>query len=242
MATATILPATTWAALLDAASEPYRSAGRFAYHFARGKLRGDPAYRGMLERGLLLGRDRILDLGCGQGLLCAWLRAAQRLHDDGIWPAAWPTPPRPHHIAGLELMASDVQRARRALGESCGVTQGDIRKTAYGSVDAVVILDVLHYMDEPAQQDVLNKVRAALPHGGLLLLRIGDAAGGWRFRYSQCVDKVIMLLRGHAWVTTHCRTVTEWQQLLRRCGFDAHSVPMSDGTPFANVLLLAHAA
>jgi 2-polyprenyl-3-methyl-5-hydroxy-6-metoxy-1,4-benzoquinol methylase len=65
-------------ALLDAACEPYRNAGRFAYYFARGKLRGDPVYRAILESGLLLGRARVLDLGCGQGLLAAWLRAAER--------------------------------------------------------------------------------------------------------------------------------------------------------------------
>ena len=74
------------------------------------------------------------------------------------------------------------------------------------------------------------------------LLRIGDAAGGWRFRYSQWVDKAIMLLRGHAWVNTYCRSVPEWLALLRECGFEARTMPMSQGTPFANVLLLAHAA
>jgi cyclopropane fatty-acyl-phospholipid synthase-like methyltransferase len=122
------------------------------------------------------------------------------------------------------------------------VSQGDIRATAFGSVDAVVILDVLHYMDGPAQHTVLRKVHAALPQGGLLLLRIGDAAGGLRFRYSQWVDKVIMLLRGHAWVNTYCRSVTQWLELLRACGFEARAMPMSHGTPFANVLLLARAA
>jgi SAM-dependent methyltransferase len=233
---------TFWAALLDAASQPYLSAGRFAYHFARGKLGGDPAYRGILEQGFLADRERILDLGCGQGLLCAWLGAAQRLYAQGIWPEGWPAPPRPHSVAGIELMNSDVERARRALGSACGVSQGDIRVTPFGAVDAVVILDVLHYMDGRAQQEVLGKVRASLPKGGLLLLRIGDAAGGLRFRYSQWVDKVIMLLRGHAWVTTYCRSVPEWLGLLRECGFDARPMPMSQGTPFANVLLLAHAA
>jgi hypothetical protein len=48
-------------------------------------------------------------------------------------------------------------------------------------------------------------------------------------------------LRGHAWVITHCRSVAQWQQLLRECGFEARAMPMSQGTPFANVLLLAHA-
>ncbi len=240
-ATATAPPRAAWVALLDDASRPYLGAGRFAYHFARGKLGGDPAYRGILEHGLLAERARILDLGCGQGLLSAWLRAAQRLYDTGTWTPGWPAPPRPQSIVGLELMQSDVQRACRALGEECGIAQGDIRHAPFGDVDAVVILDVLHYMDAAAQRHVLHRVRAALPSGGLLLLRIGDAASGLRFRYSQWVDKLVMLLRGHAWVKTHCRSVPQWQELLRECAFDVRAMPMSQGTPFANVLLLAHA-
>jgi cyclopropane fatty-acyl-phospholipid synthase-like methyltransferase len=228
------------AALLDAASEPYRQVGRFAYHFARGKLGGDPAYRALLEQGLLDGRERLLDLGCGQGLLTAWLRAARDLHAAGSWPS-WPAPPNPKSVLGVELMSADVQRACSALGADCGVVQGDIRAAAFGRVDAVVILDVLHYMDAAAQREVLTRVRAALEVGGRLLLRVGDAAGGLRFRYSQWVDQTIMLLRGHSWVRTHCRTVTEWLALLNETGFEARPVPMSEGTPFANVMLISTA-
>jgi cyclopropane fatty-acyl-phospholipid synthase-like methyltransferase len=228
-------------ALLSAASEPYRKVGRFAYHFARGKLSGDPAFNGILQRGLLQARSRVLDLGCGQGLLTAWVRAAHRLHQSGTWPAGWPPPPRPQSIVGIELMPADVQRACRALGADCGITQGDIRSESFGPVDAVVILDVLHYMDDAAQRDVLRRVRAALPDGGLLLLRIGDAAGGWRFRYGQWVDRATMLLRGHAWINTFCRSLTAWQRLVEDSGFEVQAIPMSEGTPFANVLLVGHA-
>ena len=42
---------------------------------AGGKLRGDPVYAALLAQGLLAGRARVLDLGCGQGLLAAWLLA-----------------------------------------------------------------------------------------------------------------------------------------------------------------------
>jgi 2-polyprenyl-3-methyl-5-hydroxy-6-metoxy-1,4-benzoquinol methylase len=72
------------AALLAEACDPYRKAGLFAYFFARGKLGSDPVYRAILERGLLLGRLRILDLGCGQALLTAWLQAAARLCDRAV--------------------------------------------------------------------------------------------------------------------------------------------------------------
>jgi hypothetical protein len=49
--------------LLEAACRPYRSAGRFAYHFARGRLRADPVYDAILSLGLLQGRSRVLNLG-----------------------------------------------------------------------------------------------------------------------------------------------------------------------------------
>jgi cyclopropane fatty-acyl-phospholipid synthase-like methyltransferase len=229
------------ASLVDRASEPYRSAGLFAYNFARSKLSTDPVFRAMLELGLLKGRGHILDLGCGQGLLSAWLQAALFHYEKGNWPPDWPPAPMPRSTRGIELMVRDVERARSALGSACDISQGDIRSAEFGSTDAVVILDVLHYMAEEDQIQVLRRVRAALPARGLLLLRIGDADAGLRFRYGQCVDKLVMLLRGHAWVTTRCRSVAQWSTLLRECGFDVSSAPMSRGTPFANVLMIAHA-
>ncbi len=228
-------------ALLDAACEPYRNAGHFAYYFARGKLRTDPVYRAILESGLLLGRTSVLDLGCGQGLLAAWLRAAERCYESGSWPRTWPPAPRVLSTRGIDLMAREVERARSALGPALNISQADIRSAAFGAVDAVVILDVLHYLTPQAQLEVLQRVRAALPVRGLLLLRVGDAGGGMRFRYGQWSDKLVLLLRGRTVVTQHCRSVAQWRVLLRDCGFDTEVTPMSQGTPFANVLLIAHA-
>ncbi len=228
-------------ALVDLASLPYRRAGRFAYHFARGKLRGDPVFRTLLEHGLLHGRAHILDLGCGQGLLTAWLRTAARCHERGIWPRGWPAPPRAQTIRGMELSAREVARARCALGAECEVEQADIRGTAFGSADAVMLLDVLHYMSPESQREVLERVRAALPQDGLLVLRVGDAEGGVRFRLSQWTDQVIALARGRGLLRLHCRSIAEWQELLRTCHFDSTAQPLSGGTPFTNVLLIAHA-
>ena len=229
--------------MLGAACRPYVKAGPglFAYFFARGKLSGDPIYRAILERGLLAGRHRVLDLGCGQALLAAWLHAAARMHEAGRWPDGWPPAPRPRSVRGIELMTRDVERARRALGTDVDVEAGDIRTCDFGTADAVVVLDVLHYLDFPAQHAVLRRVRCALPPGGLLLLRVGDAAGGFRHRLTRWVDAVVMRARGHARIDPHCRNVGEWRAILGDAGFDSEALPMSQGTPFANVLLIAHA-
>ena len=50
-----------------------------------------------------------------------------------------------------------------------------------------------------------------------------------------------MLFRGHTAVTTHCRSAKQWRELLRECGFEVQASPMSQGTRFANVLLIGHA-
>jgi SAM-dependent methyltransferase len=228
--------------MLDAACEPYRGAGRFAYYFARSKLRTDPVYPSILELGLLCGRDRVLDLGCGQGLLAAWLKAAECCYRQGSWPPTWPAAPLALSTRGIELRARDVQRARRALGPELDISHADIRSASFGAADAVVILDVLHYMSPEAQCEVLLRVRAALPLRGLLLLRVGDAAAGLRFHYGRWIDQLFLLLRGHSLARQHCRSVAQWRALLRECGFDSEAEPMSRRTAYANVLLIAHAS
>lgn len=225
------------ASLVDAASDPYRAAGRFAWHFARGKLAGDPAFAAILRRGLLQDSARILDLGCGQGLLASWLLAAQAARLAGRWPADWPPPPACVQLLGIERHPQDVARARAALGERASIVEGDIRHVDYGSVDAIVILDVLHYTDRASQEAVLGRARAALGPRGLLLLRVGDAEGGVGFALSKLVDRIVVLARGHL-PRLACRPAHEWRSLLSGLGFLTEEVPMSQGTPFANVLLI----
>ena len=148
-------------------------------------------------------------------------------------------PPSGLSIRGIELSARTVERARRALGAAAEIVQGDIRVADFGAADAVVILDVLHYIEAGAQRTLLDRVHAVLRPAGLLLLRVGDAAGGLRFRIGQCWDQAVMLSRGRGPIRLHCRSLAQWRGLLSECGFDSQVIAMNAGTPFANVLLCA---
>ena len=230
-----------YTSLLDAACAPYRAAGRFAWQFARGKLSGDPVFRALLDQSLI--RDgALLDLGCGQGLLAAWLLAARDRFEAGDWPVARPRPPQLTSITGIELMPADVERARNALGSRARFETGDIRDTGFNRADTIVILDVLHYLSVAEQDAVLARVYDALDPRGVLLLRIGDAAGGFGFRWSTWIDRTIMVVRGHGRNPLHCRTLAEWISALTRTGFAVDAHPMSAGTLFSNVLLIARHA
>lgn len=229
--------------LLEQATAPYRPLGKFAWHFARGKLGGDPAFAGLLQRGLIPARARVLDIGCGQGLLAALLGS---LTGDSpaerAWPAGWAQPPSGVQVHGIELMPRDVERAQQALGhlgERARFTLGNMCTTEFTPADVVVILDVLHYVDYAAQDDVLRRVREALAPGGALLLRVGDAAAGLPFKISNWVDTVVFFLRGHSSSRLYCRPLGDWQALLQKLGFAVDTVPMHAGTPFANILLVA---
>ncbi|MDR3394606.1 MAG: class I SAM-dependent methyltransferase [Parasulfuritortus sp.] len=235
----TLNPQSLRTRLLDLASAPYRSVGPFAYRFARGKLGGDPVFFELLRRGLFPDRAHILDLGCGQGLLAAWLLAARQLHDSGEWPADWPTPARPASIRGVELLASDVKRAKAAQGAPATFECGDMRHTDFGQVDVVVILDVLHYIDIPAQDEVLRRVVAALPANGLFLTRVGDASAGLPFQLSNWVDRTVAFFRGNRLPPMHCRPLPDWIGKLEALGFSVETATMNGDLPFANVMLIA---
>ena len=244
-------PQTAWRALLEAARAPYKGSGRFAWHWARGKLGRDPVFRGMLERGDLPARARVIDIGCGQGLVASLLHACDQAHRGGQWPTAWACTPSARSYTGIELTQREIARgvpALAALPFASRLVCADMRDAALPACDLVVILDVLHYVDIAAQDALLLRVRDALRAGAAdsqtqqpprLLLRVGDAANRRAFVISQWVDRIVTTVRGYGAAPTWGRPLSDWVAQLQSLGFDAHSVPMSRGTPFANVLLVA---
>ena len=227
-----------WRSLVSDASAPYRRAGRFAWHFARGKLRWDPVFGHLLARGMIAPRARVLDIGCGQGLLASLVAAAAVAAREDRWPKGWAAAPVGVEVSGIEMHPRDVARARVALGESARIVCADMRSVALPRADTIVLLDVLHYVSEAEQDALLARVRAALPPGGTLVLRVGDAASSRGFAASRWVDRLVAFARGQGVVPIVGRTLAAWRARLQALGFTVASEPMRAGTPFANVLLV----
>jgi len=225
--------------LLAAAAQPYKAAGRYAWHFARGKLRHDPVFLALLRCGLLPDRGSLLDVGCGQGLLLSLLNAAKEQYRAGLWPPDWPAPPMHLVLRGIDLRAERVQLARRALGASAQVDARDLRDLDFPACSVIVLLDVLLYLAEAEQARAIEKAARAIEPGGLLLLREADAGAGIAFQATKWGERLAGALRGEFVQQLRYRSTAHWMAQLAAGGLVAEALPMSEGTPFANVLFAA---
>jgi uncharacterized protein (DUF2062 family)/SAM-dependent methyltransferase len=225
-------------ALVEHTARRYVEAGMFHWEFVRGKLRHDPLYFHLLRHGALPDRGRLLDLGCGRGILFSLLLTARAQAERGAYPAGWPPPP---HLTlwGMEGNPKTADVARRALGSEAYLETTDLCTAALPAADIVLLLDVLHYLPAGDQEKLLARAAAALSPGGLLLLRDADADGGRRFTATRLQERFSALARGHWRQRFHYRSRREWIQLLESLGFTVIGETMGDGTPYANVLITA---
>jgi uncharacterized protein (DUF2062 family)/trans-aconitate methyltransferase len=225
--------------LIDETSRRYIAAGVFSWEFVRGKLRHDPVYFALLARGDLPPTGRLLDLGSGRGILLSLLAAARDQAARGVYPESWPIPPPGLHLHGIESSPKIARAARLALGAEATIEVGDLREVPLPEAAAIFLLDVLHYLPAADQESLLDRVAAAMPEAGegLLVLREADAAGHAAFVRTRVAERLCALARGHFRQRFHFRSDAEWRRLLTERGFVVRSLPMSGGTPYANVLI-----
>jgi SAM-dependent methyltransferase len=208
---------------VDQAAERYRAAGRVAHGFARGKMRGDPAYATVLE--LLPERGLLLDVGCGEGYLLALARAQR--------PSL--------QLVGLDHDERRVAVARQALADEpdLQLLVGDLRGSELPRADMITCLDVLHYMP-PAQQDAaLARMAEILAPGGSLLVRDGQADDGLRSAALRLSETLAVALGRHRGDGVFFRPAGALRAAMQALDLEVQVAPCREGTPFANLLFVA---
>jgi uncharacterized protein (DUF2062 family)/trans-aconitate methyltransferase len=231
-----------WQRLAEATAKRYFECGVFHWEFARGKLRGDPLYREIVSRLAPTLGGRIVDLGCGRGLVLALLDMARtepagRYFQVGVRPESDPV-----ELVGVELRPRLAAVARQALGERVRIEVADLTAWSPPEADAFLLLDVLHYLKSDAQVVVLARLAAALRPGGQLLVREADSARPLRFFLTRSGERLAALARGHWRQRFHYRSAAAWAHLLASQGLETTTSPLWRRTPFANVLIGARRA
>jgi SAM-dependent methyltransferase len=225
-------------------AQHYRGAGKFAYHFAKNKVRFDPLFLDVFRAGLNIDGNEadvdLLDLGCGQGLLGMAL-VVQQMHES----------PRIGSYLGIEYSAANVARAQSAFASMASLTsfdsrchqmkcvQGNIIDVPYPSAKIIALIDVLHYLNYEQQEQVLMRARSALAGQGKLLLRIGDAEMRQSNRISRMIDLVVSRWRGVDSGRIYCRGLQQWMQLLESLGFVSRVISSASSMFYSNVMIVA---
>jgi uncharacterized protein (DUF2062 family)/trans-aconitate methyltransferase len=215
--------------LIAAAAATYLRIGVQPWKAANAKLRFDPVYRESIRGVQWPSEGRVLDLGCGRGLMLSVL--ARHLEERGAGAAL--------QLHGIEYRPRMVRLARLALGSRATVEQADLMTCPLPPSRVAMLFDVLHCLPESAQENLLARLQTSVEPGGYLLLREADAAGGAGFTAVSVCNRIVALAQGRWERRFHFRTAEGWVGLLARFGFSAEVVPANEATPFANVLITA---
>jgi 2-polyprenyl-3-methyl-5-hydroxy-6-metoxy-1,4-benzoquinol methylase len=149
--------------------------------FVRGRLFTAP----LLEVSQRVPSGRIVDVGCGHGLMVSLLASG-----------------RPERtVVGIDPDGRKIDWAKASVGAlpnvslEVGTVEG-LAARAAGTFDAVVVCDVLYLLPRAEWRSFLTAAHALLKPGGVLLLKEAEADRGWR--YIKCLAQerlMVQLLR-----------------------------------------------
>ena len=197
-----------------------QAAGRYKrwprlYYYAMGKIALDPAYQTVAKA---LGDSTLplLDLGCGMGLLAAYLRASGHRAP----------------IVGWDVDEAKIEVAKAVLpGSTESFRAGDAIDFSEHCGD-VVMLDVLHYFSDQEQQRVLKKIAASIAPHGVALIRLTLNEPNWRFAATKAEERFVHFTR---WIPVQGWNFPKRDEVslpFAQEGLDVEVRPMWGWTPF----------
>jgi len=195
---------------------------------SRALLLRDPMYPFLIDEGVLGSGERVLDLGCGRGLI-------------GVLVGLFTRASEPRWYLGVDQCDRYVRAARQALDDvpGCAVQTVDLRDFDPPPADVVVINDVLRFLPFAAQDALLRRLARALPPGARVFVREKDAGGGWRFAWSALLDAAKFVVPGHPPHGRHYRRAGDLRNALLAAGFTVRDRAMARAASPAFVLLEA---
>ena len=140
--------------------------------YAKVKVRMEDSYR--VFDGLLPRQGRILDVGCGYGFLANLLALTAKART----------------VRGLDFDEEKVAVARHGYvnGPNVAFAPGNALTAEFGPQEAIILSDVLHYLQPDGQQALLQKCADSLTARGVLLVRDGFTELATRHRGTELTE------------------------------------------------------
>ncbi len=123
---------------------------------------------------LLPKQGKIIDIGCGYGFMAYFLAAKSENRE----------------ILGLDYDHTKIDVANHHYLKTPQISfvAADATYFAYEDADAIVMMDILHYMPAELQISLIKKCIAALKPSGILLIRDGDSSQQKKHQLTQLTE------------------------------------------------------
>ena len=157
---------------------------------------------------------KILDLGCGHGLLAKAIALSNSRY---------------------EVSAFDHDENRICLAQTAAANISNLRFAVTGmrfpeaKFEGITLIDVMHYFAPKTQKEILEQAYGSLTPGGRLLVREVEPEAGFISYLNRFYEKIATstgFTRSNQ-QELHFRNTTEWERLLREIGFNVKSQPCS---------------
>ncbi len=209
-------------------SERSTPAERTRFHYVRMKLMGDPVTQLIAD---LAGDGHpslgaLLDIGTGRGQLPIMLIELGRATEA--------------HSLDWDEDKIESARAAAAVAPPLDATfeVGDATSADLSPADTVLLIDVIHYLTVPEQDDLLARAAVAVRPGGRLIVREADTERGWRSWVTLAEELLFTAIRFNRGKRVRFRPAREIVNQLEAAGLACEVRPAWGKTPFSNVLIL----
>jgi 2-polyprenyl-3-methyl-5-hydroxy-6-metoxy-1,4-benzoquinol methylase len=174
---------------------------------------------------------RLLDVGCGHGVLVALLAVGS--------PA--------RHVVGIDPDERKIDWARASVGRLANVelracTIETLAAERAGEFDTVLVADVLYLLAAAAWRPFLGAAHELLRRGGRLVLKEAEDDGSWRVRKALFQEQLMvrMLRRTHSSGAVGFAPRATLEAAVRAAGFAIEEVvPLARGYSTPHLMIVA---
>jgi 2-polyprenyl-3-methyl-5-hydroxy-6-metoxy-1,4-benzoquinol methylase len=151
-------------------------------------------------------KGNIIDLGCGWGMFANLLAIKSQARN----------------VYGIDLDERKIKWAQRTVGirENIKFDVQDLKSAHIATVDALVLYDVMHHLEESVQSKVLSECHEKLSSGGKLILKENDVVPKWKLFVSHLVEMIACGFNITLSKKILFRSKDEWVNFLGQHGFE----------------------